>query len=161
MASEVVVGMSALAAPQVPAVLVAMQAGHERAGGQRQIEWDALPTVVALAARRLANTRDLLSLSVFADPMSTSLGVDGGTIMAERVMIPPGDPYRAGRETGIGLRGALVGTLEPLRLEELGPLDAFLEPESYLGETRAIVDAALEIWRTASARPAAAGEMAT
>ena len=48
--SEVVVGMSSLAAQQVPALLAAMQAGHERAAGEWQIEWDALPTVVALAA---------------------------------------------------------------------------------------------------------------
>lgn len=174
-ACEVVVGMSSLAAQQVPALLVAMQAGHERAAGEWQIEWDALPTVVSLAAGSLVNTREILSgLSVFPDRMRTNLGIDGGTIMAERVMIRLAthvgraaahdlvyEACSVARETGIGFRDALVRTLEPLLVEGLGPLDALLEPESYLGEARAIVDAALEIWRTASARPAETGEMAT
>ena len=65
-----------------------MRAGHERAAGEWQIEWDALPTVVALAAGSLANTREILSgLSVYPDRMRTNLDIDGGTIMAERVMM--------------------------------------------------------------------------
>lgn len=167
-ASEVVVGMSSLAAQQVPALLAAMQAGHERAAGEWQIEWDSLPTVISLAAGSLANTRQILSgLSVFPDRMRANLDLDGGTIMAERVMIQLATQvgraaahdliYEAcsvARDTGIGFRDALVRTLEPPLIEGLGPLDALLEPESYLGETGAIVDAALRIWRTTSARPA-------
>ncbi|MBM3526227.1 MAG: adenylosuccinate lyase family protein, partial [Alphaproteobacteria bacterium] len=87
-ASEVVVGMSSLAAQQVPAVLTAMHAGHERAAGEWQIEWDALPTVISLAAGSLANTREILrGLNVFPARMAANLEVDGGTIMAEAVMI--------------------------------------------------------------------------
>ena len=41
--SEAVVGLSAIAAQQVPAMLVAMSGGHERAAGEWQIEWDVLP----------------------------------------------------------------------------------------------------------------------
>ena len=99
-ASEVVVGMSSLAAQQVPALLAAMRAGHERAAGEWQIEWDALPTVVALTAGSLANTRDILSgLSVYPDRMRTNLDIDGGTIMAERVMIRLATPDRTGERS--------------------------------------------------------------
>ncbi len=169
-ACEVVVGMSSLAAQQVPALLAAMSAGHERAAGEWQIEWDALPTVVALAAGSLANTRDILSgLSVYPDRMRTNLDIDGGTIMAEHVMIRLATEIgrarahdlvyelcSVARDRGIGLRDAIVRTLDPRLVAALEPLDDLLDPESYLGETGAVVDAALETWdsvRTASAAP--------
>jgi adenylosuccinate lyase len=65
------------------------------------------------------------------------------------------------RQTGIGFGDALVRTLEPRLLKELGPLDELLDPASYLGDAPAVVDAALEIWKTAKARRAEAGGMAT
>jgi adenylosuccinate lyase len=65
------------------------------------------------------------------------------------------------RQTRIGFGDALVRTLDPDLLKELGPLDHVLDPESYLGETPAIVEAALEIWGTARSARVAAGEMAT
>lgn len=165
-ASEVVVGMSSLAAQQVPALLAAMQAGHERAAGEWQIEWDAMPTVMSLAAGSLANTREILAgLSVFPDRMETNLGVDGGTIMAEAVMIrlatltgratAHDQVYKAcgvARDRGTSLRSALVETLDSSLIDRLGPLDDLLSPRTYLGETSAIVDAALENWRTARRR---------
>jgi 3-carboxy-cis,cis-muconate cycloisomerase len=167
--------MSSMAAQQVPGLLAAMRVGHERAAGEWQIEWDALPTVVALTAGCLANTRDILAgLSVFPDRMRTNLGIDGGTIMAERVMMRLATQvgraaahdlvYEAcsvARHTGIGFGDALVQTLEPHLLKELGSLDELLDPESYLGDTPAIVDAALEIWKSAKARRAEAGRMTT
>jgi 3-carboxy-cis,cis-muconate cycloisomerase len=167
--------MSSLAAQQVPALLAAMRSGHERAAGEWQIEWDALPTVVALTAGCLANTRDILSgLSVFPDRMRTNPGIDGGTIMAERAMIRLAiqvgravahdlvyEACSVARHAGIGFGDALVRTLEPHLLKELGPLDELLDPGSYLGEAPAVVDAALEIWKTAKARQAEAGGMAT
>lgn len=173
-ACETVVGMSSLAAQQVPALLAAMRAGHERAAGEWQIEWDSVPMVVALTAGCLANTRDMFSgLSVFPDRMRTNLGIDGGTIVAERVMIRLAtrigraaahdlvyEACAVARHTGIGFGDALLRTLDPHLLEELGPLDDLLDPESYLGETLAVVDAALEIWRTARAARVVAGEIA-
>ncbi len=168
-ASEVVVGMSSLAAQQVPALLAAMQAGHERAAGEWQIEWDALPTVVSLGAGSLLNTRDILAgLSVFPDRMLENLQVDDGTIMAEAVMVRLApllgrarahdlvhDACVVARDRGTGLRAALVQTLPADLLGALGSLDDLLEPRTYLGETNVIVDAAIEIWRIA--RHGAAG----
>ena len=161
-ASEVVVAMSSLATQQVSALLTAMRAGHERAAGEWQIEWDVLPTVVALAAGSLANTREILSgLSVYPDRMRTNLEIDGGTIMAERVMMRLAtqigraaahdlvyEVCSVARHSGIGFRNALVRTLDPHLVATLEPLDDLLDPESYLGETQAVVDAALDIWAT-------------
>ena len=147
-----------------------MRAGHERAAGEWQIEWDALPTVVALAAGSLANTREILSgLSVHPGRMRANLDIDGGTIMAERVMIRLATQMgRAAahdliyevcsvtRHAGISFRDALVRTLDPHLVAALEPLDDLLDPQSYLGETQAVVDAALEIWgtvRTACVEP--------
>ena len=65
------------------------------------------------------------------------------------------------RQGGTGFRDALVRTLEPRLLEGLGSLDDLLDPESYLGETGAIVDAALELWRTARDRRVDAGGIVT
>ena len=50
--SETVVGLSVLAAQQVPALLAAMRAGHERSAGEWQVEWDAIPLIVAAGRGR-------------------------------------------------------------------------------------------------------------
>lgn len=85
--SEVIVGLSVLAAHHAAALLTAVQGTHERAAGEWQVEWDALPLVCAAAAGALAG--------------------------AGRVM---------------------------------PALDDVLDPDSYLGETDAIVSAAISRW---------------
>ncbi len=161
--SEVVIGMSSLAAQQVPALLAAMRTGHERAAGEWQIEWDSLPTVVGLAAGCLLNTREILAgLVVSAERMRAGLQVDGGMIMAEAAMIaiaPHIGRARAdelvraacdkARASGDGFRDALQRTLGAELLEALGPLEIVLDPEAYLGETGTVVDAAIDAWNRA------------
>jgi 3-carboxy-cis,cis-muconate cycloisomerase len=159
-ASEVVVGMSSLAAHQVPALVMAMTAGHERAAGEWQIEWDALPLVAALAAGSLVNTIEILDgLAVFPDAMRANLLTDGGTIMAEAVMfrLAPHlgrsaahdlvyDACTVARERHVDLREALRMTLAPGELALVEPLDEALDPARYLGEVDPIVSAALALW---------------
>jgi 3-carboxy-cis,cis-muconate cycloisomerase len=158
--SEVVVGMSSLAAQQVPALVMAMTAGHERAAGEWQVEWDALPLVAALAAGSLVNTVEILEgLAVFPDAMRANLLTDGGTIMAEAVMfrLAPDvgrsaahdlvyDACTIARERTIDLREALRATLAPTQLALVEPLDDTLDPARYLGEVDSIVNAALAAW---------------
>lgn len=166
-ASEVVVGMSSLAAQQVPALIAAMAAGHERAAGEWQIEWDALPLVGALAAGSLANTLDILDgLEVHPDAMRANLANDGGTIMAEAVMfrlaphvgrsVAHDLVYGAcsmARERRTDLRTALAATLTEAQWALLAPIDEVLDPASYLGEVDAIVDAALDMRHRVAAHP--------
>jgi 3-carboxy-cis,cis-muconate cycloisomerase len=167
--SEVVIGMSSLVAQQVPALLAAMRGGHERAAGEWQIEWDALPTVVGLAAGCLLNTRGILAgLTVSADRMRAGLEVDGGMVMAEAVMMalaPHVGRARAddlvhaacvdARASGAGFADALQRTLGTELREALGPLEPILDPASYLGEVHTVVDAAIETWSRARRVPSA------
>ena len=58
--SEAVVGLSILAAQQSSSLLAALQGTHERAAGEWQVEWDALPLTFAATAGALAGTRQVL-----------------------------------------------------------------------------------------------------
>jgi 3-carboxy-cis,cis-muconate cycloisomerase len=160
-ASEVVVGMSSLATNQVPALIAAMAAGHERAAGEWQIEWDALPLVGSFAAGALLNTIEILEgLAVYPDAMRANLVTDGGTIMAEAVMfrLAPHigrtaahdlvyDACSVARERRIDLRTALETTLTDAQVQLIRPLDEVLDPSTYLGEVDAMVNAAIAMWR--------------
>ena len=161
--SEVVVGLSVLAAQQVPALLAAMQAGHERSAGEWQVEWDALPLVAAASAGALAAaTRLVEGLQVFPDRMRANLGVEDGLIMAEAVMmsaapvIGRGPAHDAVYRACAAVRAERLAFPEALRRElgedvlaSLPQLETLLEPAHYLGETDAIVDGALKAWQEA------------
>jgi 3-carboxy-cis,cis-muconate cycloisomerase len=158
--SEVVTGMSILARQQLPALLAAMQAGHERSAGEWQVEWDALPTLFALAGGCLANTAQLIAeLRVFPERMWENLSADGGTIMAEAVMIALApavgrlrahdlvtDACRESARTAAPLVDVLPDVLGRDLLGGLPPLEELLAPERYLGEADRIVTVSLERW---------------
>ena len=158
--SEAVVGLSMLAVEHAGALLTAMQGTHERAAGEWQAEWDALPLVCAAAAGALAGARRVVAgLSVFPERMRSNLDGEGGAIMAEAAMMAlAGTVGRAeahalvseaastARTAGLSLRAALERTLTPELVAALPPLDGVLDPECYLGETDAIVTAALDGW---------------
>src|SRR5207244_2388470 len=85
--SETIVGLSILASQQVPALLAAMQPGHERAAGEWQAEWDAAPLVAAAAGGALAAAVRLVEgLQVFPDRMRANLELDGGLVMGAALM---------------------------------------------------------------------------
>ena len=86
--SEAVVGLSILAAQQSGALLAALQGTHERAAGEWQAEWDALPLAFAATAGALGGTLRLMQgLRVFPERMRANLDVDGGLLMAEAAMM--------------------------------------------------------------------------
>jgi 3-carboxy-cis,cis-muconate cycloisomerase len=170
--SEAIVGLSILAAQHAGALLTAMQGTHERAAGEWQAEWDALPLTCAAAAGALAGARRVVAgLSVFPERMRANLGGEGGAIMAEAAMMAvAGAAGRAeahalvseasstARSEGLSLRAALERTLAPDILTAMPPLGDVLDPDSYLGETDAIVTAALEGWaRRSTPGPQRAG----
>jgi 3-carboxy-cis,cis-muconate cycloisomerase len=158
--SEAVVGMSILAAQHAGALLVALQGTHERAAGEWQAEWDALPLVFAAAGGALATAGHVVDgLRVFPKRMRENLERDGGSIMAEAAMMAVADVVGRGaahalvydasvlvRTKGVTLRAALDQTLEREVLAALPPLDSVLDPARYLGETDAIVTASLDGW---------------
>jgi 3-carboxy-cis,cis-muconate cycloisomerase len=166
--SETVVGLSVLAAQQVPALLAAMQAGHERSTGEWQIEWDAIPAIAAATSGALAGaTRIVGGLRVFPERMSANLELEGGLIMAEAVMMAAATVVGRGqahdlvyeacataRREGLVLADAIRRELGPEIVAALPPLETLLDPAQYLGETHAIVSTALESWTRATTSPA-------
>jgi 3-carboxy-cis,cis-muconate cycloisomerase len=140
-----------------------MQAGHERAAGEWQAEWDAIPLVAAATGGALtAAARIVEGLEVFPEHMRANLDLDGGLIMAEAVMMAVAPHvgrgaahdlvYRASataRTEGLTLGEALQRELDADLLTDLPPLDELLDPTRYLGETDAMVSSALDLWREA------------
>jgi 3-carboxy-cis,cis-muconate cycloisomerase len=159
-ASEVVVGMSALVRQLVPALLDAMQAGHERSAGEWQIEWDSVPLAFSLAAGCLTNTCEIVEgLQVFPNRMRANLSIDGGMIMSEAVMMALARIigraeahdliYAAcalARSRDVSLADSLQQSLDESLLQQLPPMRDLLNPDNYLGEAQAIVSSAVGHW---------------
>jgi 3-carboxy-cis,cis-muconate cycloisomerase len=158
--SEAVVGLSILAAHHAGALLTTMQGTHERAAGEWQAEWDALPLTCAATAGALAGARRVVAgLSVFPERMRANLDGEGGSIMAEAAMMAVADVVgradahaivseasSVARGEGLSLHIALERGLEPAVLAAIPPLGDLLDPTSYLGETDAIVTSAIDGW---------------
>lgn len=163
--SEMVVGFGAWAGSASAGLLRAMEVGHERAAGEWQVEWAALPATLSAAAGALANTRDLVTgLRVFPERMAQNLEVDGGRLMAEAymIMLTPHigrgtahdlvyNAVRSSREHGVPLREAVRLTVTPEVWRDVEPVLPW--PQGYLGTTSAICDEALLHWK-ASGDPA-------
>jgi 3-carboxy-cis,cis-muconate cycloisomerase len=159
--SEAVIGLSATTGALSSALFRVMEAGHERAAGEWQAEWQVLPQVVALSAAALRTSASIAGgLQVFPDAMRANLAADGGLVMAEAYMMRLAE--RLGREnahdvvyeavrqcraTGESLFAALRGALPAEVAADIGELP----PESYLGRPRETVDAALALWHESEA----------
>ncbi|MET0773713.1 MAG: lyase family protein [Candidatus Limnocylindrales bacterium] len=159
--SEATVGFSMLAAAQVPVLLAAMQPRHERAAGEWQAEWDAVPVVATAAAGAVANALEVArGLSVDPGRMRANLDLDGGMIMAEAAMMalapvvgrgPAHDMVyeacRLAREQRLTLVQAMTTTIPPASAAQLPPLADLLQPAAYLGEAVRIADSGVATWR--------------
>jgi len=174
-ASEVVIGLSALAAQHVGGLLRSMQGTHERAAGEWQIEWDALPLLFVTASGAVAEARRLVEgLRVFPERMRANLDSDGATIMAEAAMMALApvvgrsaahdlvyDASARARAGGVTLQEALREVLREARDDDLTALleagDLPLSPHDYLGEADEIVASALGAWHHITSPGEAAG----
>lgn len=159
--SEVVVGLSLVAQGFVPTMLMAMQGRHERAAGEWQAEWDAIPMAFVVAASALAGTaRILRGLQVFPEQMRANLERDGGLVMAEAVMMAAAlslgrghahelvyEACRLVRQERLDLATAVRRAAGDISVEV--DFEAALDPKAYLGETNGVVSAAVENWRAA------------
>jgi 3-carboxy-cis,cis-muconate cycloisomerase len=155
--SEAVIGMAATAGALSSALYRIMEAGHERAAGEWQAEWQVLPQLADLAAGALATARSVAEgLQVFPEAMRRNLDADSGLVMAEAYMISLAgrlgrehahdlvyEAARRCRATGEGLRAVLRDMLPPEAADAVGELT----PEHYVGSPRTTVDAALSEWR--------------
>ena len=159
--SEVTVGFSMLAAAQVPVLLAAMQPRHERAAGEWQAEWDAVPVVATAAAGAVASALEVArGLRVDPDRMRANLDLDGGMIMAEAAMMALAPVVGRGaahdmvyeacilaRAERLTLVQAMTATIPAAVAAQLPPLGDLLQPAAYLGEAVSIADTGVASWR--------------
>lgn len=153
--SEVVIGMAGLAGPLASALFQAMQGGHERAAGEWQIEWEAVPLLAILAAGATRAAGEVAAgLRVFPGAMRHNLAHGAGFVMAEAYMMQLAP--RLGREAAHDAVYAAVRearardeTLEAAmrRLGLVDDDDRLPPPEDYVGQPDLVCDAALASWR--------------
>jgi 3-carboxy-cis,cis-muconate cycloisomerase len=156
--AEAVIGMSITAGALGSALFRVMEAGHERAAGEWQAEWEVIPQLVSLTAGSLVTSASIAAgLRVFPDAMRRNLGADGGLVMAEAYMMRLAPHlgrerahevvYEAAqrcRESGDALGDVLR---ELLPADVAADIGGELAPESYVGQPEDTVGAALSVWR--------------
>ena len=157
MMAEVVVALSR-AARQLPAVLLdAMGGSHERDMSTWAAEWLALSEAAMLAAGALRHTgRIYAGLAVDPERMAANLGLTGGSINAERVMMALAptlgrarahelvtELVRSARASGQSFEQALADDETATGLLTADESREMLQPESYLGLSGLIVDQVL------------------
>ncbi|WUL20372.1 adenylosuccinate lyase family protein [Streptomyces sp. NBC_00353] len=157
--AELTIGFGVMAQAAASAMLRAMEAGHERAAGEWQVEWQALPAASASAAGALRAAIALTSgLRVFPGRMRANLDADGGRIMAEGYMIALAsqlgrdrahevlyEAVRRSREKDQPLVATLRSSLDAEAWSALEPV--LPTPSDYLGSTTQICQAAVTEWR--------------
>jgi 3-carboxy-cis,cis-muconate cycloisomerase len=165
--SELLVAFQILSATQLPGLLAATQTLHERAAGEWQVEWDVLPLLFGYVAGSLATGSRLIDgLRVDRTRMAANVRSGGDTIMAEAAMMALAPlvgrerahdlVYAACRRVSPDqptLEAALYAELDPDLLARLPALTEVLDPERYLGEAQAIVDAAVSTWESVRSGP--------
>lgn len=157
--SEIIIGLSGTAGALTSALLRLQEAGHERAAGEWQIEWQVIPQLAVLAGSALKETVTLVQgLRVDPERMRANLLLDGGSVLAEAQMMRLAqtmghDPahdlvYEAathGRETQTSLIDALREVAAQKGLLHLLP-DPPITADDYLGEAASLPARAVAAW---------------
>jgi len=148
---------AALVRHNAAALLEAAVADHERSTGPWQIEWIALPEIFLLASGCLAQSRDLIAgLEVDTDRMRANLGLTGGLIVTEAVMMGLAphlgrqrahdlvyDVARKVAATGLPLVDLLAREPEIACHVTRAELERLTDPAGYLGLAGEMVDRVL------------------
>jgi adenylosuccinate lyase len=128
---------------------------HERDAACWRIEWAALPEAWIYTGAMLGHMRRVLAgLEVREERMSRNLGLLGGLLLSERVMLALGE--RMGKQTaheivyeiamraqegGMDFRDALLADARVTAHLDRGALEQLLDPAAYTGLAAALVDA--------------------
>lgn len=165
--SEAIIGLSQTAAALASAFSRVQEAGHERAAGEWQIEWEVLPRIAVLTGSCLAETTVMTrGLRVDAERMRANLGLDAGLVMAEAHMISLAATL--GREHAHELvyaavqrardTGETLTDLLPVVALEQGienfPAEEVVSAEDYLGEAVGMACTAVRDWGSEPSTPA-------
>jgi 3-carboxy-cis,cis-muconate cycloisomerase len=148
---------TAMVRQQVAALLNAMDQDHERATGNWEIEWLAVPEIFCYAAGALSQGRFLVGgLQVNPERMRANLDATRGLIVSEAVMMGLG-PY-LGRQrahdlvydicrkviaTGRSFLDLLAEDPEISRHVDRATLAKLVDPANYLGQAGEMVDRVL------------------
>jgi 3-carboxy-cis,cis-muconate cycloisomerase len=157
-----------LAIGEVPVILSAMAAGHERGAGDWQAEWAAVPHLFRYTACSVEAVRiSLEELVVNPKRMAENLERTGGQIMAEALTMAlashVGRPAaqrtvaeicRQAEASGKTVKE--IASSDPRIADHLDTerLDRALDPASYLGSADALIERSLEAFRKSPTRGA-------
>lgn len=161
--SEAVIGLGISAEVVAGGLLRAMEAGHERAAGEWQIEWYAVPHLAFLASSCLRLTLQVAgALVVRPEAVAANLEADGGLLMSEALMMQLSPKlghitahdlvYRAARESRATQRPLTYVVRAFVRRDHPG-IDwdgQAVQPSEYVGEAHLICDRAIEEWHRRS-----------
>lgn len=162
--SELLIGLSGTAGSLASSLPRIQEAGHERAAGEWQIEWQVIPQLAQLASSALHEAFVIIDgIRVDEKRMLENLELDGGLAMAEAQMIQLADHmgrehshdllYAASttaRERKIVLAEALREVAKAQNLEEHLP-DSLVTAAEYLGEAVSIAADSVNQWRATPA----------
>jgi 3-carboxy-cis,cis-muconate cycloisomerase len=158
--SEIILGAAGTAGALASSLARLQEAGHERAAGEWQIEWQVVPQLAVLAGTALSEALTIVrGMRVDTERMRANLERDGGLVMAEAQMISLAGAM--GREHAHGLvyeassRTRRTGrTLAEVAAEqgvrELLP-ETPIAAGDYIGEATRIAEAAVHDWSATSA----------
>ena len=155
--SEMMLAAAKIVREQHSAMLDAMVQDHERATGQWQVEWYALPTAFVVTSAGLKAAREALEgLEVRPEAMADVLDVTKGLIVAEAVMmgLAPAlgrqvahdivyDCCREALTGNISFADALLAKPEIAAAVSRDEILRLTDPANYLGEAPAMVEGLL------------------
>jgi 3-carboxy-cis,cis-muconate cycloisomerase len=155
--SEALLGMALAAQSAAAAMGRAMEAGHERAAGEWQLEWKALPETLRSTSSALVLAAALVGgLVVNTDIMARNLLLDHGLVLSEAYMVGLARimgreaahdvvyrASRAAREQDIPLPEALM-RISPSISSSFAAWP--LEPTGYLGDAEGVSREAVAAW---------------
>jgi 3-carboxy-cis,cis-muconate cycloisomerase len=156
--AEAIIGFGVSGGTMVGALLRGLEAGHERAAGEWQVEWQALPYVLRSSAGALGIASQLpRELRVFPQRMRANLELDHGLVLAEAYMsrlarVIGRDKahelvYQASRQSREQDRSLAEILSDAVGDESLRALAAPIGPEEYIGATASVCDESLSAWR--------------
>ncbi|MCX6428646.1 MAG: adenylosuccinate lyase family protein [Actinobacteria bacterium] len=155
--SEAIIGIGLQAVGQASMMFRAGEVGHERAAGEWQLEWKALPEVLLSTTTAAKIAVGLVQgLEINTVQMQANLDVQQGTIMAEAYMIAFAN--KIGREEAHDLvtraskncvaeKVSLSVALETLAPDIAKQFEVWpLEPAKYLGNGDEVCTSTLQAW---------------
>ncbi len=156
--AEAIIGLSWSCTGAHLGMIRALEAGHERAAGEWQIEWSALPTVLLTSASAFAVAARLSAgLRVDSERAAANAQLNGGAILAEAYMMRLAESigreeahelvYRSvrdSRRSGRSLHDAVS-----VELDRRGLATVEVRSDGYVGDARETCRAAQASWASA------------